>query len=410
MQDLTANLAWYAAGAFALGFVVAWLACGEAEAAAHSAPMPMRGRRTTAPAVPLGWLWRGYRAYDKGAGWWDRIGWFLGLFKTNAGVAMLVASTGAAATYGAIEIRKQVIEPLKVETAAIAPEAEVRQTRNSTVFAIEGKDKAGRRGTFDVVVLNKSFLWVRGSAEDLEKDGAVIPRADLAAAVLDDEVKGALADAKEVITVGTASQEGNAAEEVARAERRAKQAATLISGAVAAATPIWTLNLGQYRDPCTNCETGGTSWQRPFIVIAVKETDPGTNIGEALDRRHERQGEAAEPVELLRLRPHPLPLAEPPPLPVDGCRNRAGRQRLHARATPSAARALIKPQLLFCSLPSMSINGDTIAGLRRWRRTPSFSAATSSQAALDSGDMLQRHLEVARRLADAEQVAPRSAC
>ena len=85
-----------------------------------------------------------------------------------------------------------------------------------------------------------------------------------------------------MITVGTASQEGNAAEEVARAERRAKQAATLVSGAVAADDADLDANLGQYRDPCTDCETGGTSWQRPFIVIAVKETDPGTNIGEAL--------------------------------------------------------------------------------------------------------------------------------
>lgn len=279
MQDLVANLPLYAAGAFAVGFVVAWIACANPEAAATAALVQEDERRRRGP---LSWLWRGYRVYDKGAGWWDRISWFLGLFKTNAGVAMLVASTGAAATYGAIEIHKRVIEPSRVETAAIAPEPEVRQTRNSTVFAIEGKDKAGRRATFDVVVLNKSFLWVRGSAEDLEKDGVTIPRADLAAAVLDDEVKGALADAKEVITVGTASQEGVAADEVARAERRAKQAATLISGAVTAATPIWTLNLGQYRDPCTNCETGGTSWQRPFIVIAVKETDAGTNIGEAL--------------------------------------------------------------------------------------------------------------------------------
>jgi hypothetical protein len=282
MEHLTANLAWYALGAFALGFVVAWLACGEAEAEAPSASMPHAQKEERQRRGAVGWLWRGYRAYDKGAGWWDRISWLLGLFKSNAGVAVLVASTGAAATYGAMEIRERVIEPWKVETAAIHPEPEVRQTRNSTVFAIVGKDKAGRRGTFDVVVLNKSFLWVRGSAEELEKDGAVIPRADLAAAVLDDEVKGALADAKEVITVGTASQEGIAAEEVARAERRAKQAATLISSAVDAATPIWTLNLGQYRDPCTDCETGGTSWQRPFIVIAVKKADPGTNIGEAL--------------------------------------------------------------------------------------------------------------------------------
>ena len=60
------------------------------------------------------------------------------------------------------------------------------------MFAIEGKDKAGRRGTFDVVVLNKSFLWVRGSAEELEKDGKAIPAADVAAAVLDGEVRAAL--------------------------------------------------------------------------------------------------------------------------------------------------------------------------------------------------------------------------
>ncbi len=281
MEHLTVDFAWYAAGAFALGFLVAWLACGDAATAEEAVPMPYAPEEERRRRGALGWLWRGYRAYDRGAGWYDRIAWLLGLFKTNAGVAVLVASTGAAATYGAMEIRNKVIVP-RTETAAIAPQAEVRKTANSTVFTIEGKDKAGRRGTFDVVVLNKSFLWVRGSAEDLEKDGRTIPRGELAAAVLDDEVRNALAGAKDVIAVGTASQEGSAAEEVARAERRAKQAATLVSGAVTGDIPIWTLNLGQYRDPCADCETAGTSWQRPFIVVAVKETDPGTEIGEAL--------------------------------------------------------------------------------------------------------------------------------
>jgi hypothetical protein len=100
--------------------------------------------------------------------------------------------------------------------------------------------------------------------------------------VLDEEVRSALADAKEVITVGTASQEGDASEELARAERRAKQAATLVAPALTPSTPISALNLGQYREPCANCETGGTSWQRPFIVVAVKSLEPGTKVGEAL--------------------------------------------------------------------------------------------------------------------------------
>lgn len=284
MPSLIDGLVWYATGAFAIGFIASWLVCAnperDADVLAYAASADEEEQRRRGP---LGWLWRGYRAYDKGAGWWDRLSWFLGLFKSNAGVAMLVATTGAAGTYGAIQIHDKVIVPHRLETAAVpAAEPEVRQTRNSTVFAIEGKDKAGRHGSFDVVVLNKSFLWVRGSAEDLEKDGKPIPREELAAAVLDDEVRNALTDAKEVITVGTASQEGNPEEEVARAERRAKQAAALVSSAVRAEIPIYALNLGQYRDPCANCETGGTSWQRPFIVIAVKESDPGTDIGEAL--------------------------------------------------------------------------------------------------------------------------------
>lgn len=294
MDYLILNIGWFLLGAFATGFVLAWLVCGE-EKSPGTAAMAAAGAAAAATAVAasgaredekrrrglFAWLWRGYRAYDRGASWWDRIAWLFGLFKTNAGVAVLVAATGAAATYGAIKIHERYITPRgEVETAAIEPE--VRQTANSTVFAIEGNDKAGRHGAFDVVVLNKSFLWVRGSADDLEKDGQVLPRAELASAVLDDEVRAALTDTREVIAVGTASQEGVATEEMARAERRAKATAALIAGAIAPEVPIYTLNLGQYRDNCTDCETGGTSWQRPFIVIGVKSADPDTNIGEAL--------------------------------------------------------------------------------------------------------------------------------
>jgi len=285
LEPLLADFVWYLGGAFLVGFVASWMICARPEplvavAAAGAAAEEKRRRGL------FGRLWRGYRTYDRAAGWWDRIAWLLGLFKTNAGAAVAVAAVGTAGTVGAIALKERVIEPYKaaIETNA-RPETtteQVRQTRNSTVFAIEGKDQAGRRGTFDVVVLNKSFLWVRGSADQLEKDGQVIAGEDMASAVLDDEVRAALADAKEVIAVGVASQEGNAAEETARAERRARTAAALIGNAVTGNVPVWTLNLGQYRELCADCETSGTSWQRPFIVIAVKSVEPETNVGEAL--------------------------------------------------------------------------------------------------------------------------------
>ncbi|KWT64208.1 hypothetical protein [Hyphomicrobium sulfonivorans] len=284
MQELIANLPLYAAGALAVGFVIGWMLCYVERPVAGAAVLAAAGAATAIATQDekrrkgfFGWLWRGYRTYDRGAGWFDRIGWLLGLLKTNAAVSVLVLGTGAAVTYN---MRHDIFQWWNgLETASLP---DVRQTTNSTVFAIDGHDKAGRRGSFDVVVLNKSFLWVVGSSDALEKDGQIIPRHQTASAVLDDEVRAALADTREVIAVGTASQEGNAADETARAQLRAQRAAQLVVNAVPSNVPIWTLNLGQYRDPCTDCESGGTSWQRPFIVIGVKNAEPETNIGEAL--------------------------------------------------------------------------------------------------------------------------------
>ena len=63
---------------------------------------------------------------------------------------------------------------------------------------------------------------------------------------------------------------------------RANRIAAWVKAAVDPSIPMSTLNLGRYLEPCSDCETGDTSWQRPFIVIAVKQADSGTNIGEAL--------------------------------------------------------------------------------------------------------------------------------
>jgi hypothetical protein len=150
------------------------------------------------------------------------------------------------------------------------------------VFPIEGVDSKGRSAVFDVVVLTKNYGWIRGSTTELERGDKKLSAEDIESEVLAPQLRQGLGSARELIAVGLASQEGDIDRETQRGGLRAAQIASWVRGAVDPAIPMWTLNLGRYLDPCTECEDGDTSWQRPFIVIAVRQADAGIDIGEAL--------------------------------------------------------------------------------------------------------------------------------
>ena len=231
--------------------------------------------------------WSTYKWFDRIRNWQDWYNWIASFLQTKAGAAVALGST-VVATTTAVVVHNTVVDPyaapfVQTEIAPLPPAEPERQTRTTLIFAIEGYDKSGRRGTFDVVVAKKQFLWVRGSSDNLEKDGRVISGDELARDVLDQEVRDGLSNAREIVAVGTASQEGNPAEELARAGRRALRTAEIVKGAVQDTVPISALNLGQYREPCPTCAKGAaTEWQRPFMVIAVKDLEEGTNLAEAL--------------------------------------------------------------------------------------------------------------------------------
>jgi len=157
-----------------------------------------------------------------------------------------------------------------------------RWNERTLAFPIEGTDSAGRRALFDVVVLTKNYGWVLGSTTELERgDQRLTPR-DIEEEVLAPQLREGLGSARELIGVGVASQEGELEREIQRGGLRASRIAQWVQGALGEKIPMWTLNLGRYVEPCSECEDADTSWQRPFIVIAVRETDQGVNIGEAL--------------------------------------------------------------------------------------------------------------------------------
>jgi hypothetical protein len=157
-----------------------------------------------------------------------------------------------------------------------------RWTDTARAFPIEGVDNAGRTALFDVVVLTKDFGWVRGSSSELERNGRRLEARDIQRELIAPTVRDGLSDARSLIAVGLASQEGELDREIQRGGERAQRIAGWVRQAIERRVPMWTLNLGRYSDVCQECETADTSWQRPFIVIAVRQADDGTNIREAL--------------------------------------------------------------------------------------------------------------------------------
>lgn len=212
--------------------------------------------------------------------WASRARWVASLFATRADVAVTLGALGLIGGVAATAVTDAVVRPDRAAGRIAAVGKRVGDS--ATLFGIKGRDEAGRLGAFDLVVLDKRFNWVRGSTTEIVKDGQVLPVADVGGTVLSAEVRQSLARATEVIAVGTASREGDLTAETHRAGLRARQTAEWVAAAVPPRVPVYTLNLGQYRDECTACETDDTSWQRPFVVVAVRDKEHGTDIAQAL--------------------------------------------------------------------------------------------------------------------------------
>lgn len=201
------------------------------------------------------------------------------LLKSKALAA--IASATAIAALAAVIVQSSSVLDRGAEPEPVAAD-EQRLSKNSAVFSIEGRDRRGRAGAFDIVVLDNDIAWVRESANQLQKNGVKLLPGETVDTVLDDEIRDALTGSQDIIAVGTASGDGDPAEQTERAGRRAKKTAEIVSSVVAAWVPVWSLNLGLYREPCVTCETAGTSWKRPFVFVAVRSLEPDANLEESL--------------------------------------------------------------------------------------------------------------------------------
>ena len=243
----------------------------ESEPASSKASQPPKGQRLR--RLRRAWSW--YNRAHSGYGW---LGWLLG-GKTGA-VVGITALAGLAGVTGIAVTQPDLLPSLFNRSVPVA--VVTQQWDDSIVFPIEGHDKAGRKAAFDVVVKTRNITWVHGSADQLAKSGQPISDTDIATQLFGPEVRQGLARSADVIAVGAASEEGTESEETTRAERRGRTAGVWLAQALSPQTHIWVLNLGQFRPSCAVGQGTDTSWERPFMIIGVRQQVPGVDLGEAL--------------------------------------------------------------------------------------------------------------------------------
>ncbi len=213
--------------------------------------------------------------------WWVRVGWLNWLFSRGGEMAgrlfaaSIIIGVGAWITWDAYDarLRSKFLRPV-ISAERLSP--------TTHAYVIQGIDTEGRRADFDLIVADKTFTWDRGSTERLTRDNTPLMADEVTSVILDPLVRARLKSAKHLIAVGAASEEGDATQEKHRAGRRAERTAQWLASVADKDIPLWTLNLGQYQHPCEACDTTETSWQRPFLVIAVQRAAWGTDIAEAL--------------------------------------------------------------------------------------------------------------------------------
>ncbi|MEJ2229034.1 MAG: hypothetical protein P8Y67_12540 [Alphaproteobacteria bacterium] len=232
-----------------------------------------------------------YEWYDKFDTWKERIEWIMAFLKGHAVVTTVAATASAVAVTGAVVATNPALiegwfPATKAEQPAPKPKKKVKvepkRWGSSVIFSIEGKDTTGRRAAFDIAVLPKNLAWVNKSATRLKEGAEVIPEDNTVSRIFTSELRAGLGRSSEVMAVGLASQEGRLDEETERAANRARTAAGWLAETIAPETVIWTLNLGQFQAGCkATTEATDTSWQRPVVIVGIREAAEGVTLTEA---------------------------------------------------------------------------------------------------------------------------------
>ncbi|NEU73288.1 serine/threonine protein kinase [Hassallia byssoidea VB512170] len=156
----------------------------------------------------------------------------------------------------------------------------------------EGKDSQGRVAEFNVAVLSVEYKWQLGSSYQVKYNDKLINLDSLKSNLQEEGIQRIMENPSEIISVGTASCEGNVEVEEKRAFERSQQLQLLVKKIFSKTRSVQgyrLLNMGQFQRSDCQANQDSTAYQRSIIIIGVKKQSEGVILDEALRNRLEEK-------------------------------------------------------------------------------------------------------------------------
>jgi serine/threonine protein kinase len=156
----------------------------------------------------------------------------------------------------------------------------------------EGKDSQGRVAEFNVAVLSVEYKWQLGSNYQVKYNDQLIKLDSLKSNLEEEGIQRIMENPSEIISVGTASCEGNVEVEEKRAFERSQQLQLLVKKIFRNTKSVEgyrLLNMGQFQRSDCQANQDSTAYQRSIIIIGVKKQSEGVILDEALRNRLENK-------------------------------------------------------------------------------------------------------------------------
>jgi hypothetical protein len=160
------------------------------------------------------------------------------------------------------------VPPISISGDGPSEPPEIREDPPWTKVRVSGCDSQDRCATFDIAILAQEDRWVKKKWDLLESG----PVAEVLPEYLGSLEK--LLRAKEIIVVGTASEEGNLYSEEARADRRADAVLRIVRPLVHGSR-LYKLNLGRHIKLGRDADT---SYQRRVILAEIEKRESSMGV------------------------------------------------------------------------------------------------------------------------------------